>query len=140
MSDEDAGKPTLYDRLGGEAGLRADVERFYDIMQNDPEARPIWAMHKRGLDDLKDRLVAFLSSFVGGLVVYPSKYGAPMIRARHLPFPIGAAERDMWLRCAYQALAATFSDRPAAMHFAMGLTQFADHMRNSAEPPADQAR
>lgn len=133
MSEDESGKPSLYDRLGGEPGLRAYVDRFYEIMQSDPEAQAIWALHRRGLDELKDRLVLFLSGFVGGPVVFPPKYGAPMMRARHLPFPIGVEERDAWLRCAYQALAATFDDRPAALQFAQGLTRFADHMRNRDE-------
>ena len=125
----------VYERLGGEAGLRAFVDRFYEIMRTDPEARPIWAMHRRDLDVLKDRLALFLSDFVGGPVVYPQKYGAPMMRARHLPFPIGVAERDMWLNCAYRAVAATFEDRAAALQFGQGLAQFANHMRNVEEGP-----
>ncbi len=138
LTDGTPAEPTLYDRLGGEPGLAAYVDRFYEIMQSDPEAAGIWAMHRRGLDELKRRLVAFLSGFVGGPVVYPQKYGAPMMRARHLPFPIGVAERDAWLRCAYQALAATFTDRAAALQFANGLTKFADHMRNT-DPPRPAA-
>ncbi len=122
--------PGLYERLGGEAGLAAYVDRFYELMQSDPAAAAIWAMHRRDLGDLKARLVAFLCGFVGGPVVYPQKYGAPMMRARHLPFPIDEKARDLWLSCAYRALAATFADRAAALQFARGLTRFADHMRN----------
>ena len=130
MSNNETDKPSLYDRLGGARGLRSYVDRFYEIMQSDPEAEAIWTLHRRPLDDLKDRLVLFLSGFVGGPVVYPQKYGAPMMRARHLPFPIGVAERNAWLNCAYRAIAETFGDDGAARQFGEGLTRFAEHMRN----------
>ena len=123
-------KAPLYDRLGGEAGIAAYVDRFYEIMQGDPEAEPIWRMHTRDLDDLKARLRAFLAGFVGGPPVYPQLYGAPMMRARHLPFPIDIEARDLWMNCALRALADTVPDRDAALEFARGLANFANHMRN----------
>ncbi len=121
----------LYERLGGAPGLLVYVDHFYEIMSSDPAAAPIWALHKRDLPDLKARLVAFLSGFVGGPAVYPKAYGAPMMRARHLPFPIGPEARDLWLSCAYRAIAASFTDREAALQFARALTGFAEHMRNA---------
>jgi hemoglobin len=130
LTETEGEGPSLYERLGGAPGLSAYVDHFYQIMSTDPAAGPIWAMHKRDLDDLKARLTAFLSGFVGGPVAYPQKYGAPMMRARHLPFPIGLEARDLWLNCAYRAIAATFADREAALQFARALAGFADHMRN----------
>jgi hemoglobin len=122
---------SLYERLGGLPGLLNYVDEFYVLMSSDPAAEPIWALHKRDLADLKARLVAFLSGFVGGPVLYPQKYGAPMMRARHLSFPIGPEARDLWLSCAYRAIAASFNDREAALQFARALAAFADHMRNA---------
>ena len=128
---ENAGEAaSLYERLGGAPGLLTYVDSFYEIMSADTATESIWAMHKRDLPDLKARLAAFLSGFVGGPVVYPQRYGAPMMRARHLAFPIGQQARDLWLSCAYRAIAASFSDRQAALEFARALTAFADHMRN----------
>lgn len=128
--EKQAEGPSLYERLGGEAGLSAYVDRFYDIMQNDPSVAHLWAMHRSELGHIKEKLVSFLSGFVGGPVTFPERYGAPMMRQRHLPFPIDDRVRDMWLDCAFRALAATFQDRGAAIQFAQGLKQFADHMRN----------
>ncbi|MBU6359131.1 MAG: hypothetical protein KGS46_03815, partial [Chloroflexi bacterium] len=31
--------------------------------------------------------------------LYHAKYGNPMMRARHMPFPINQAGRDEWLAC-----------------------------------------
>ena len=46
----------------------------------------------------------FLSGWLGGPPLYTDKYGHPMLRARHLPFPIGIAERDQWMACMMQAM------------------------------------
>ena len=38
--------PTHYDLLGGDAGIRRLVDRFYDLMDTAPEATHVRALHK----------------------------------------------------------------------------------------------
>lgn len=122
--------PNLYQRLGGDAGIDVFVSRLYDVMATDPEAGEIWKWHPEDMDEVKARLRAFLSGWLGGPAVYPERYGPPMMRRRHMAFPIGAKERDMWLKCARQALAETVTDAPARADLDYALTAMADHMRN----------
>jgi hemoglobin len=121
---------SLYDRIGGEPALAAFVEHFYEVMASDPEVQRIWLLHPPDIADLKERLVAFLSGFVGGPQVYPQRYGPPFMRARHLHVPIGSEERDMWLKCASAALGTAIADPQARAEFGAKLDAFADHMRN----------
>lgn len=123
---------SLYVRIGGEPALVAFVERFYEATASDPAVTRIWGWHPPDIAELKPKLVAFLSGFVGGPPLYPQLYGPPFMRARHLPFPIGAEERDMWLRCARVALDAAVADPQARAEFGLKLAAFADHMRNVA--------
>jgi hemoglobin len=53
-----------------------------------------------------------------------------MLRAKHLPFPIGTAERDAWLWCMDQAL--DQQDMPAELrdYLKQRFRAVADHMRN----------
>jgi len=125
--------PSLYARIGGEAALDHFVERFYVAMATDPAVARIWALHPADLDDLKRRLVAFLSGFVGGPPRYPDLYGPPFMRARHLHVPIGSEERDMWLACAKTALGEAVSDPEARAEFGAKLAAFANHMRNRVD-------
>ena len=37
--------PTHYDQIGGEAGVRGLVTRFYDLMDSSPEAVHVRALH-----------------------------------------------------------------------------------------------
>lgn len=125
-----ASDTTLYQQLGGDAAISAFVSRLYDIMATDPEAEYIWKWHPEDLDEVKARLNAFLSGWLGGPDVYPERYGPPMMRRRHMAFPIGPREVDTWLACARKALIETVPDEAARANLDMALTAMAGHMRN----------
>ena len=45
----------------------------------------------------ENRLRWFLEQYWGGPHTYQQERGNPMLRRRHLPFPIGEPEADRWL-------------------------------------------
>ena len=96
--------PTPYAALGGDTAVRRLVDRFYDLMDTVPEYYGIRKLHPAELAGSRDKLHMFLSGWLGGPPLYIEKYGHPMLRARHLPFAIGVAERDAWLACMLQAM------------------------------------
>lgn len=59
------------------------------------------------------RSAAYFVGLLGGPPLYQQRYGNPMMRARHLPFPIGRVERDVWLACFERVL----TDAPARYQF-----------------------
>jgi hemoglobin len=120
----------LYDRIGGEPAVRRLVDTFYDLMDAQPEARGLRALHPPSLDSSRDKLHWFLVGWTGGPAMYIERFGHPRLRARHLPFPIGAAERDAWMRCMTEALATTVADAEARAVLQQAFAQLADHMRN----------
>lgn len=121
---------TPYEILGGEQGVRALVDRFYDLMHTLPEAATIRALHPAELVGSRDKLFKFLSGWLGGPSLYVQEYGHPMLRARHLPFAIGAAERDAWMLCMTRALDERELDPLARTQLVSALYRVADHMRN----------
>src|SRR5512141_2629141 len=96
---------TPFERLGGEAGVRALVDRFYDLMDLEPGYAELRAMHPTTLDGSRDKLFWFLCGWLGGPQHYVDRFGHPFLRARHLPFAIGIAARDQWMACMKQAMA-----------------------------------
>jgi hemoglobin len=127
QSDQPA---TAFERIGGEPGIAAFVNRFYEIMEASPEAAAIWKWHRADMDDVRARLVAFLTGWFGGADAYRDHYGAPMMRRKHMAFPIGPAERDIWLACARAALAETVPDQALRTAIDQALTGMAERMRN----------
>src|SRR5690606_16716828 len=95
---------TAYERMGGEAPLRRLVDRFYDLMDEDPDYFGIRKLHPRDLTHSRQKLFMFLSGFTGGPSLYSEKYGEPRMRTRHMPYAIGFSERDQWLSCMGRAM------------------------------------
>ena len=85
---------TLFEQLGAPA-FESLVERFYDGVANDALLRP---MYPADLQESKRTLALFLIQFFGGPTDYSDERGHPRLRMRHLPFSIGQAERDAWMR------------------------------------------
>jgi hemoglobin len=122
--------PSHYELIGGEAAVRALVDRFYDLMDASPDAGVVRALHPPDLKGSREKLFKFLSGWLGGPPLYVQEFGHPMLRARHLPFPIGEAERDAWMRCMRQALEEQIADRMLREQLIGAFLRTADHMRN----------
>ena len=130
-------KRTFFELLGGEengiAKIRQLVETFYDVMESDPKVAPIRAMHQPDLTSAREKLFMFLTGWTGGPQLYIERYGHPMLRARHLPFPIDASARDQWMYCMIKAMHQLEFDENLMTKLASQLYGVADFMRNQAE-------
>lgn len=124
---------SLYHLLGGETGVRSLVDRFYDVMDSSPEAERIRSFHARSLKQSREKLFLFLSGWSGGPPLYMEKFGHPRLRMRHMPFPIGAAERDQWLWCMNKALDESGLEPHLIELLKTRFAEVADFMRNQAE-------
>ena len=129
MADENS----LYERLGGDAGIRALCERFYEVMDSAPSTQEIRAMHPKNLAKSAEKLYMFLSGWTGGPKLYWEKYGHPRLRARHLPFPINKNGRNQWIWCMNEAMRDVNMDPELATELLLALAQTADFMRNQPE-------
>jgi hemoglobin len=130
--DAEAAAPTAFERLGGETRVRALVDRFYDLMAMDERFESIHAMHPKPLDAARDKLFWFLCGWLGGPSHYIERFGHPMLRARHLPYPIASRERDQWLLCMAEAMADQQIPQPLFDRLLEAFSQTADWMRNRA--------
>jgi hemoglobin len=125
--------PTPYEILGGNSGIRQLVDRFYDLMDNAPEAATIRALHAASLKASRDKLYLYLSYWTGGPPTYIEQRGHPRLRARHLPFTISSRERDEWLWCMDRALDEHQMPDSLREELRERLHALADHMRNQQE-------
>ena len=130
MSEGESAKPSAFALLGGEAGVRALVDRFYDMMDLEPAYAGIRHLHPSALDGSRDKLHWFLCGWLGGPDLYQERFGHPRLRARHLPYAIGIAERDQWMACMQQAMQESAVDASLAEHLAAAFFNTADWMRN----------
>lgn len=124
---------TLHELLGGAEGVRALVDAFYDVMDRDPRAQEIRAMHPADLAESRDKLYEFLSGWTGGPALYHEKRGHPRLRFRHLPFPIGRDQAAQWLYCMQVAIRERRLAPDIEERLMQGLTMTAQHMINREE-------
>lgn len=124
---------TPYEQIGGEAAVRRLVDCFYGFMDTLPEAKTIRALHAADLTSAKTKLFMFLSGWMGGPPLYTDKFGHPRLRARHLPFPIGHAERDAWMLCMRKAMDDVINDANVRASLEQAFFRTADFMRNELE-------
>lgn len=125
---------THYERVGGEEVVRRLVERFYEIMDTQPEAYGIRKLHPQNLGGAKEKLFMFLSGWMGGPQLFVEKFGHPRLRQRHMPFPIGEAERDQWMACMTQAMEDVGIDEKTRKELTAAFRKTADFMRNVGTP------
>ncbi|SEA18488.1 hemoglobin [Thiothrix caldifontis] len=121
---------THYDLLGGEEGVLRLVNRFYDLMDELPEAWELRKIHPQDLQSARDKLFKFLSGWLGGPGLYEAEYGHPRLRMRHAPFPVDIQMRDQWLMCMNVALDEQVTDELFKMQLKSAFANVADHMRN----------
>lgn len=126
-----------YDLIGGAEGVRGLVVRFYDLMDELPEAAACRAIHPANLAESRQKLFEYLTGWLGGPPLYVERRGPPMLRARHLHAPIAGAEIDGWLACFHRAWAETVHEPTVTAFILPKVEALALHMRNRQEPDAD---
>ncbi|MBI2307606.1 MAG: group II truncated hemoglobin [Rhodocyclales bacterium] len=121
---------TPYEAIGGEAVVARLTDRFYELMASAPQFAGIRAMHPGDLQDSRDKLFMFLSGWLGGPDLFVQRFGHPRLRARHLPFAIGSAERDQWVACMALAMEEVGIEAGMRQRLLQSFFNTADFMRN----------
>jgi hypothetical protein len=80
---------TPFEWIGGEARVKALVERFYDLMDLEPNYSALRATHAGPLDNARQKTFWFLCGWMGGPQHYTERFGHPMLRMRHMPQQTG---------------------------------------------------
>ncbi len=99
----------IYAQIGNDAPFYELVGVFYAGVDADPVLRPLYP------DDLtkaKEHLALFLIQRFGGHAQYQTERGHPRLRMRHIPFQIGPAESEAWLRHMFHAVDTVSEFRP----------------------------
>lgn len=121
---------TPYLKLGGEAALHRLTHRFYELMDELPEAWSIRQMHPESLAGSQESLFQFLSGWLGGPQLFMENRGHPRLRMRHAPYTISGQARDEWMLCMRLALAEQVADEGFRAALVLAFEQMAQHLIN----------
>lgn len=100
--------PAIFEAMGQDAIFRM-IDDFYALLAESEIA----FMFPEDMQTASAKSGAFFVGLLGGPPLYHQRHGSPMLRARHMPFPIDMHARDVWLACFMQVL----KDAPARYGF-----------------------
>lgn len=101
----EATAPSLFERIGGTEGVRTVVERFYDLMQDDPRYAPLREMHEEDLFPMRVSLTQFLSAWLGGPRDWFEARPGTCIMSMHRAMGITPETAAQWVEAMSRALA-----------------------------------
>ena len=120
----------IHERLG-EEGLTRLVAAFYRRIRTDDLIGPMYPPDD--WENAEKRLRDFLIYRFGGSDRYIQERGHPRLRGRHMPFAIGLAEAERWLKLMREAMAETSVPQDIALSLDDFFAMVADSMRNKAD-------
>lgn len=118
----------------GEEKLSELVNIFYSKVSQHPDLFPIFP------DDLTEtarKQKQFLTQYLGGPPLYTEEHGHPMLRARHMPFPITPKRARAWLSCMREAMDETGLEGDVREFLYHRLELTANHMVNQPGNPGE---
>lgn len=119
----------FYEAMGGAVGIRKLVEAFYPKVQEHPLLAPLFP---EDITPVVEKQYMFLTQFFGGPPLFSEEYGHPMMRGRHMPFPITPERAEAWLGCMRKALEETGWDPDLQLAVLERLKGPAYHFINSS--------
>lgn len=126
---------SFYSILGEARGLENIVSKFYHVMETDPKAKRCLKVHAlengKVSEQNKERLVMFLSGWLGGPNLFVENVGAPKMRMRHAHVKISEVERVEWLYCMEQAVSEIKISKKDKRSFLRSLEALSLRIKNS---------
>lgn len=104
---------SLFARVGGQDFFKGLVDTFYAGVAADAVLTALYP-EAPDFSGARRRLTLFLIQYWGGPTTYSDERGHPRLKMRHVPFTIGADERDRWLRHMAAAIEAATAALPEA--------------------------
>ncbi len=134
---------SILDQLGGEQTLRTMVNRFYDLIEADPQGANILSLHFRGhgLSHVREEQFNYLAGFLGGRRYYQEKHGHQDVRLMHAHVPITQQDAEDWLALMDRAIDDTTRPGPHVERMRMAFRRVAMTLVNDLRQwglPADK--
>jgi len=129
-AESELASDTMYELLGGENGIKALVDRFYDIMDSDESFELIRNMHKADLSPMRLSLFEFLSGWLGGPPLFIQRHGGSCLTEAHAPYTIDQRARDQWLACISRAMVDAGVEEKYRELLTPAFARMADTIRN----------
>ncbi|EHC9983811.1 globin [Staphylococcus pseudintermedius] len=117
---------TPYEVIGQER-LYQLIDHFYSLVEQDNRINHLFP---GDFAETARKQKQFLTQFLGGPDLYTQEHGHPMLRMRHLPFPIDDKAKEAWLENMHTAITHPQLPHGAGDYLYERLRLTANHMVN----------
>ncbi|HCT0530866.1 TPA: globin [Staphylococcus pseudintermedius] len=117
---------TPYEVIGQER-LYQLIDHFYSLVEQDNRINHLFP---GDFTETARKQKQFLTQFLGGPDLYTQEHGHPMLRMRHLPFPIDDKAKEAWLENMHTAITHAQLPHGAGDYLYERLRLTANHMVN----------
>lgn len=93
-----------FERIGGHEAMRSITERFYDLMDSEPEYAELRAMHAPDLAPMRASLPSFLAGWAGGPRDWFNTNPGKCMVSMHSPFAIDHRTASQWAEAMHRAI------------------------------------
>lgn len=125
-----------YEVIGADL-LSQLVDSFYGKVEKHHLLAPIFP---NDLTETARKQKQFLTQYLGGPSLYTEEHGHPMLRARHLPFPITPKRAEAWISCMKEAMNDVGLEGELKEFLLHRLTLTAHHMVNTPDGENDSKK
>ena len=96
---------TLFEKIGGMSKIRILADAFYDVMEEDPFASELRAIHPENLHTTRNRLYQFVTQLFGGPEMFGKAYvNVEWLERRHRHKGVNGVLARQWLYCMEKAM------------------------------------
>jgi len=96
MASQPASQRTAYQALGGRSVIERIVNRFYDLMDQDPAYAELRALHAADLAPMRESLAGFLTGWSGGPRDWFEANPGKCMMSAHRGIPVNARTARQW--------------------------------------------
>ncbi len=101
---------TPFTLIGGVPTVEAFVDRFYDLMDEEPAYMALRALHGPDLGPMRESLSSFLTAWLGGPREWFDRRPGACVMSAHSRVPVTAETAAQWTEAMSRALADTGVD------------------------------
>jgi hemoglobin len=105
MASQVQQQATPFDLIGGHPAIQRIVERFYDLMDQDPAYAELRALHAPDLSPMRRSLALFLAAWCGGPRDWFEDNPGKCMMSVHKGIPIPPAVAEQWADAMQRAIA-----------------------------------
>lgn len=116
---------TAYDMLGGKPAVRQVVDRFYDLMDADPDYRDLRALHAVDLEPMRDSLTGFLVAWLGGPRDWFEEHPGVCVMSAHRDVRVTQQTARQWADAMTRAVHDSVAEKELAQKMAQALAAMA---------------